>query len=161
MQTGQVELEHRLGESFVHVSNRGQDPVYEKGGLIYSRTYDGHATSIYRVADSYRDGANLVSDRTKMNYDILVQIAEHLSPPSRPSSTYSLPFNSKAYQLAFRTLYTLSLVSKSCATAAARILYRNIVITPESIATQDVHDCKSGILRTVESEEVVSSTCVI
>ena len=158
MQTGQVELEHRLGESFVHVSNRGQDPVYEKGGLIYSRTYDGHATSIYRVADSYRDGANLVSDRTKMNYDILVQIAEHLSSQPSTSSTYAFPSDPKASQLAYRTLYALSLVSKSCASAAAKILYRNIVISPESDESRDVLDLRNKRWRAAESEKVVSST---
>ena len=113
--------------------------------------------SQHRIVNETRS----LSYMPNMNYDILVQIAEHLSSQPRPSSTYPFPSDPKASQLAYRTLYALSLVSKSCASAAARILYRNIVITPESIATHHVHDFKSGILRTVESEEVVSSTCVI
>ena len=93
-----------------------------------------------------------------MNYDILVQIAEHLSSQPSSSSTYPFPSDPKASQLAYRTLYALSLVSKSCASAAAKILYRNIVISPESDETRDVLDLKNKRRRAAESEKVVSST---
>ena len=110
--------------------------------------------SQHRIVNETRS----LSYMPNMNYDILVQIAEHLSSQPRPSSTYPFPSDPKASQLAYRTLYALSLVSKSCASAAAKILYRHIVISPESDETRDVLDLKNKRWRAAESEKVVSST---
>ena len=110
--------------------------------------------SQHRIVNETRS----LSYMPNMNYDILVQIAEHLSSQPSSSSTYPFPSDPKASQLAYRTLYALSLVSKSCASAAAKILYRTIVISPESNESRDVLDLKNKRWRAAESEKVVSST---
>ena len=69
-----------------------------------------------------------------MNYDILVQIAQYLRPdPLWPEScSESVQRDSS---LAYRTLHSLSLASKSCSSAAAKTLYQDIVIIPRNGVT--------------------------
>ena len=66
-----------------------------------------------------------------MNYDILVQIAQYLRPDPLWSESYSEPVQRDS-SLAYRTLHSLSLTSKSCSSAAAKILYQDIVIRPRN-----------------------------
>ncbi|KAI0090686.1 hypothetical protein BDY19DRAFT_728150 [Irpex rosettiformis] len=87
-----------------------------------------------------------------MNYDILVQIAEHVSSPSSPVSLF--PHSKDSHKLAYRTLYALSLTSRSCSSAAAKVLYRDIVISPENDARLDVLDLKQSRRKRKSGDEV-------
>ncbi|KAI0790117.1 hypothetical protein BC629DRAFT_1511447 [Irpex lacteus] len=76
-----------------------------------------------------------------MNYDLLVQIASHLSLPLLPDNNPTIPPDPKTITQAYKTLHALSLTSRVCSTAAAKVLYRHVVVSPKGDA-ENVLDLK-------------------
>lgn len=77
-----------------------------------------------------------------MNYDLLVQIAENISLPLLPQHHHTIPPDPKTITQTYKTLHTLSLASRVCSTAAAKVLYRHIVVSPKGDA-ENVLDLRS------------------
>lgn len=76
-----------------------------------------------------------------MNYDLLVQIASHLSLPLLPSHNPTIPPDPSTITQAYQALHALSLTSHLCSSAAAKVLYRHIVVSPKGDA-ENVLDLK-------------------